>query len=156
IGEAAGIRNCGDDFAARLAEIVDQRVGANSGRIELPESDALAVRAPLKAIADVEFFFVDPVGGAVDDAVGAVASELRDFVAGRFFGVDVVAANEGDLGAIRRKLREHEAGDWSVAANLAKSARGEIEKPVVATRVLTPDGLGICKEQELFAVGGEG
>src|SRR5215470_10317001 len=81
IGEVAGIRNCGDDFAARLAEIVDQRVGANSGRIELPESDAPAVRAPLKAIADVEFFFVDPVGGAVDDGVGAVASELRDFLA---------------------------------------------------------------------------
>ena len=156
IRQVARIRNCSDDFAARITKIVDQRVGTHGRSVELPESDALAVRTPLETVTNVEFFFVDPVGSAVDDSVRAVAGQLRDFPGGQVFRVDVVAADVSDLGTVRSELREHEAGGGSIAAKLAQRARSEIEEPIIAARVLTPDGLGIREKQKLPPVGRKG
>ena len=75
---------------------VDESPLLDAGLIELPESDGAGIGAPAKAVADVELFFVDPVGGAVDDVVGAVEGEGEDAVGGESFDVDIVVANVSD------------------------------------------------------------
>ena len=76
----------------------------------MPEGDGFAVGAPGKAVANVEFFFVDPVGGTVDDGGRAVLGELGDFCGGEVFGIDVVGveADEGEFGIVGREFGEHE------------------------------------------------
>ena len=55
-----------DDGIERVG-VVDQREDADTRGVELPVDQRPAVRAPAKAVADAELFFVDPVGGAVDE-----------------------------------------------------------------------------------------
>ncbi len=79
------------------AQIVDERVILHAGCVELPEGDLLAVRTPLKSIANGELFFVHPVGSSVDNIFGAVISELGDFSDCEIFHVDIIFADVTDF-----------------------------------------------------------
>src|SRR5271168_4124144 len=142
IAAGTGIGKTGDDFAGG-AEIVEQGENADAGSIELPVSDLAAVGTPAKAIAQKEFFFVDPIGSAVDDGVGTVVSELHDDAGREVFDVDVVGANVPDLRSVGRKLGEHERGFGSGTAKFFEGAGFLVENPVVAARGGAPDAFGV-------------
>ena len=67
-----GMRNLGDDFSSRAVQVVDESEVLYAFRVELPKGDGAAVGAPLEAVSNVELFFVNPVGGAIDDGGGAI------------------------------------------------------------------------------------
>jgi len=67
IAAQSRIRKACDDFM-RSAEVVNQRKNLHTARVELPVSDVTPVGAPAKSVADVQFFFIDPVGSAVDQS----------------------------------------------------------------------------------------
>src|SRR5580700_2264754 len=147
ISAEAGIGKTGDDFAWR-AKIVNERKDANATRIELPVSDPPAVGTPAETIAQGELFFVDPIGGAVDDRGGPVASELGDFTAREFLDVNVVSANVGNSGAIWGEFCEEHRRRGRIATEFLEGAGFQIENPIVAARVTAPDLGGICENQD--------
>src|SRR5262249_38422576 len=57
--------------------------------VQLPKGDRAAVGAPAVAVAEEEFLFVNPVEGAVDDGVGAVARQLTDAAIDEILNIDV-------------------------------------------------------------------
>src|ERR1700722_18592312 len=146
ISAEAGIGKTGDDFAWR-AKIVNERKDANATRIELPVSYPPAVGTPAETIAQGELFFVDPIGGPVDDRGGPVASELGDFTAREFLDVNDVCANIGNSGAVGRKFRKEHRGPGRVAAKFLKCTRPQIEHPIIAARVAPPYLRGVCENQ---------
>ena len=66
-----GISEIGE-LRIKAVGIVDQREFTHAGGIKLPIGDILAVRTPPQAIAQSEFFFIHPIGGAVDGVRAAV------------------------------------------------------------------------------------
>ncbi len=122
IAAEAGIGEAGYDFA-RGAEVVDQTKDLYTGGVELPVGDVTAVGTPAKSIANVEFFFVNPIGGAVDQGGGAVRGERHYFVGGEVFHINIVGANVGDLGAVGREFRKHQGRGGSVASQFLQERR---------------------------------
>src|SRR5215471_16631643 len=116
-----GVRNLGDDFSSRAVQVVDESEVFYAFRVELPKGDGPAVGAPLEAVANVELFFVNPIGGAIDDGGGAIVRSLRDFWRSKILDVNVVGADVGDFGIVGRELGEHQRGGSSVATEFAKS-----------------------------------
>ena len=150
----SGIRKTGDDFLGR-AEIVNEFENSDVAGIELPVGDTVAVGTPTETVADVEFFFVDPIGSAVDDGGGAVARDLGHRSSRDIFNIDIIGADVGDLRAVRREFREHQ-GRWrGVAAKLAQGFCAEVEDPVIAAGVASPDLRGIGVEEDLRFVFGQ-
>ena len=60
------------ELRVEVVGIINQREFTHAGGIKLPIGDILAVRTPPQAIAQSEFFFVHPIGGAVDGVRAAV------------------------------------------------------------------------------------
>src|ERR1700751_1803906 len=85
----SGIGEAGYDFFRR-AEIVEEFENSDVAGVELPVGDAATVGTPAKGVAEVEFFFVHPVGGAVDDGGRAVAGDLGGGSGGDIFDVDII------------------------------------------------------------------
>ena len=139
-----------------LRGVVDQRVLADSGGVELPEGNGLAVGAPAEAVADFQLFFVDPVRGSVDEGGRAVGGEGAHGVRGEILHIDVVGADKGYALRVGRELREHKARLRRIAAEPGQLARCEIEYPVVAARVETPDLLRVGEDEQQAVVGRPG
>ena len=112
--------------------------------------------APAEAVADLELLFVDPVRGAVDGRRAAVRGQPRDLSAREVLDPEIVGLDVGDARSVGGELREHERGFGLVRAELPELARGDVEDPVVAARVLAPDLARVREDQELLAVGGPG
>src|ERR1700722_9385070 len=65
IAAETGIRKPSYYFAWGT-EIVNEEKNLHAGSVKLPIGDVTAVRAPAKAVADVQLLFVNPVGSAID------------------------------------------------------------------------------------------
>src|SRR5262249_42743814 len=53
------------DLLVQAIRLVDEEVIVHAARVELPEGDELAIRAPAKAVVQPELLLVDPVEHAV-------------------------------------------------------------------------------------------
>jgi hypothetical protein len=72
--------------------------------VERPVGDLLAVGRPGKGLGKRKFFFVHPVGAAVDEFVGLAGGGQRLFgAAGQVHQEQVVVAGKGHLAAVGRK-----------------------------------------------------
>ncbi len=166
-GPARGRDDTGPDGRVRLAGlgmlearrhrveavgVVDHGEDRHARRIELPESDRDAVRAPAEAVTDAELLFADPIGRAVDDVRPPVGGQLDDAPRGQVFGIDVVLDDIGGLPAVGRELGEHQARGLEIPAELAEATGGQFVGPEVAARVLAPDAFRVCEDDEHLAV----
>ena len=153
----AGLR-VGDprDGGIERVGVVDQGEHLDPARIEMPEGDRLAVRAPAEPVAQIELLFVDPVRGPVDDRGRAVRGQRRDRPAPELLDVQVVRPNVGDPGPVGGELGEHQARFGSIAAELLELAARELQHPVVAAGVLAPDLLRVGEKEQARAVPGPG
>ncbi len=150
----------GADFRIRITRrggiqvrgVIDERVDAHAGRVELPVRNRLSVRTPLETVTQREFFLVHPVRRAIDRRVGSIARELHDFAIGELFDVDVVSVHVGDACAVGRELRKHEGRFRNASADFLQGAACDLENPVIAARVIAPDFPGVREYEQPFAV----
>ena len=143
----------GDDERVERVGVVDQVEVLHARGVELPERDPPAVGAPAEPVAQVELLLVDPVERPVDDGARPVVGELRDRAVGQPLDVEVVLAHIGDAPAVGRELGEHERRRRRLrTAELLQLPGGEIERPVVAARVLPPDFPGVGEQQHMLPV----
>ena len=152
-GAGFRIRDARQRWVDRVG-VVDQREVLDAGGVELPVGDLPAVRAPPESIAQIELFFVDPVGRAVDDVLVLGFGEPRDRAAADLLDVKIALADVADAAAIGRELREHQRRGRGAGADLTQRAGCAIEHPVVAARVLAPDFFRVGVEQQPRAIRG--
>ena len=84
----------------RFRSVVNEGVDTNSGGIELPVSNGTPIGAPAKTVANIEFFFVDPIGGAIDQGLRAVCCQRPDRASIDIFKVDIIGPHIRDAAPI--------------------------------------------------------
>ncbi len=144
----------GEDGVFTLS-LVEEPELFDVGSVELPEEEARAIGMPAEGIALAELFFVDPVGDAVDEGIGAIGGELGDFEVGEVLDEEVVLTDVRDVRAVFGELGEHHGRSWCIAAELSECVVLEIEEPVVASGIVSPDFLRVGEEEDLGFVVGE-
>ncbi len=118
--------------------IVDHQEVADFSGIELPVRNRLAVGAPPKTVTAVEFFFIDPVEGTVDNPVRAVLRQGFGLARFQVIHVNIVFAHVGHFLAVGRNLGKHQRRLGTVLTNLGQVVVGQIEQPIVAPRIIAP------------------
>ena len=91
----------GRELRVKAVRVVDEREFAHARGVELPISNVLAVGAPSQAVAQAEFFFVHPIGGAVDGMRAAIGAQREDAEVHERLHVHVVLVHIRDAPAIR-------------------------------------------------------
>jgi len=140
------------ELGVEVVGIVDQREFAHAGGVELPIGDVPAVRAPPQAIAQAEFFFVHPIGGAVDGVRTAIGGQRSDAQVGQRLDIDVVLAHVRDAAPIRRERGEEHRRRSGRTTQLTEGAGLAVQDPVIAPGLFAPDALGVREDQEGFGV----
>ncbi len=143
-----------DELRVERVRVVDHGEDRDAARVEVPEGDGPAVRAPAETVADVKLLLVDPVGGAVDRLLAAVEGQLADAAGREVLGIDIVVNDIRGSRAVRGELGEHQRRGFEVHSELVEPARTEVVGPEITTRVLPPDALGVGEDDEDFPVGG--
>src|SRR5947207_14423413 len=110
-----------------------------SAGIKLPLRNALSVRTPAKSVPKKKLFLINPVGGSVDDGLGAVVRQLDGFSCLCGFNIDVIGPHVGHARSVRRKLCKHQCRWRGITTQFAQTFSASIENPVVSSRVRTPD-----------------
>src|SRR6185436_7327918 len=123
------------DLGIKLVGVVDQVKITHAGSIKLPVSDCLAVGTPAPSVAQIKFFFVDPVESAVDGRARAVRSQRGDLGIGESLDIQVVLAYVAGARSVRREFGEHQGRGLRVAAKLGELAVTQVEHPKVTTCV---------------------
>ena len=130
--------------------VVDEREVGFFLRLEPPVSDHLAVGAPAEAVAEVEFFLVNPVERPLDHAgLARRTAHFNDSVVAKILDEDGVVANVSRAEAVGRELGEHQRRLGGAAAEFPQLAAPAVEHPVITSRVLPPDALAVGEDQEL-------
>ena len=142
----------GDREGVERVRVVDQQEVAHAGHVELPVRDPGPVRGPAERVAQPELLLVDPVGGAVHARRGSVVREPCASAVGEPLHVEVALLHVRDPVPLRRELREHQRRGRPVRAELPQRARGAVEHPVVAARLVAPDALRVREQQQLAGV----
>ena len=120
--------------------------------IKLEEGNFFAVGAPPEAVAQAEFFLIDPVKRAVDDrAVGAVVGQRGLGHGGEVHHKEVAFADEGHLVGGGVELGEHLKALVAVGDG-REDLFVEVVDVVIALGIAPPDALGVGIEQHLGAV----
>jgi len=128
--------------------VVDERILPDPARIEVPKGNAPAIRTPPKPVAHVQFLFVHPIGCTVDNCVGSVVRQLLPNGKVReILYKQIIRAHEGDLSGIGGHLGELHTGWLAIPAEFRERFRVQIEKPIIASRVLPPHRLAVGEEK---------
>ena len=139
----------GDDLAVAIRKIVDHEELADARAVEFPEGNARSVRAEAEAVATIELFLVDPVEGAVNHGARAARGQLPRLLRQIVLDPDLIARDEGDLGAVGRVLRKHQRRLRQRTANATRLRRRQrTHHEVLAARVLAPHPLTVGEDQE--------
>ena len=85
----------------RPRRVIEKRPLLNPRLIELPEGNRTGVGTPTKTVPYVQFLFVHPVRGPVDDICGAIFCKLVNCVRTQVFDIEVVLSHVGDFAAVR-------------------------------------------------------
>ena len=112
----------GRDLRIKAVSIVDQREFTYARGIKLPIGDIPAVRAPPQAITQAEFFFVHPVGGAINGVRAAISGQRGDAEISQRLDVDVVLVNVRDVTSVWRQRGEEERGSGGRTAQLTEGS----------------------------------
>src|ERR1044072_9113333 len=120
--------------------------------IRLPICDAVAVRTPAPAIAQIQFLFIDPVKGAVDDSFGTVPGELRDATGSYVLNIQIIFTHITYASSVRRELGKHQGRGRRIFAELRQLLRVDIKNPIVSPRVLPPNLLSVREDHKLLSV----
>ena len=144
------------DLGIERIRVVDQGKLGNRRRIHLPIGDGLAVGTPLKGIPESQFFFVNPIRRAVDNIVRIRTGQGANAVIQQVLEEDVSFPHESYMLSRRRDLGEHHRGCRCVASQLAELSAASVQQPIVASRVVPPDALGIGKHQQQVQILGPG
>ncbi len=136
---------------------VDEQEVAHARRVQLPKRETRPVRAPPEPVGAVpgseeELFLVHPVEPPVQGRPRPVGGERDDPVARHPLYVEVVLTHVRDPRCVRRELGVHERRLGSIRTHLSKPTALEIEHPVVAPGVETPDAARIGEDQQLTPV----
>jgi len=135
--------------------VVDQREFRDAAGVELPVGDPGPVRAPGKAVPQVQFLLVDPIKRAIDDVAIGGGGEGRDLPSHKVFDVQVVLSHVSDVAGGRREFGEHQRCRLRVSAQLAQFMAGAVQQPIIAARVRSPDALRVGEDQHQAVVGRE-
>ena len=137
----------------RIGEMQDSRVegiyiinnieDACAFRVALPISDVFPIRTPAETVAASELFLIDPVESTIDNPCRTVVGKLRNLTGFHIFHIDVVLRNVGNPRPVGRELGEHQRSLGPFLAQLPECAGLEIQHPIVAPRIITPDAAGI-------------
>ena len=146
-----GIREVGE-LRIKAVRIIDQREFTHARGIKLPIGDILAVRTPPQAITQAEFFFVHPIGGAINGVRAAIGGQRGDAQISQRLDVDVVLVNVRDVSSIRRERGEEHRRSGGRTAQLTEGSSLAVQDPVIAAGLFTPDALGIREDQESLGV----
>ena len=146
-----GVSEVGE-LRIKAVGVVDQREFAHARGVELPIGDVPAVGTPPQAITQTEFFFVHPIGGAVDGVRAAIGGQRDDAEISQRLDVDVVLVHVRDVASVRGERGEEERGGGGRTAELTESPGLAVQNPVVAAGLFAPDALGIREDQEGLSV----
>ncbi len=136
------------DLRIEPGGLVDEAELLDARGVELPVGDPLAVGAPLPAVAAEELLLVDPVERPVDEEPRPVVGEPLGAAVREALDVEVVLTDVGDARPVGRELREHQRRRLGVAAELLERPARDVEQPVVAARVRSPDLLRVREDEQ--------
>ena len=92
--------------------IINQIHDPHPALIQLPKGDLLRVRTPPETASQAEFFFVDPIEGAVDYGGRSVGGQGGDLEGVHVLDVEIVGFDVGYHVAAGGEGGEHQGGGF--------------------------------------------